>query len=137
MRSHHVLFLIVGLTLVAANASAVLSAQGAPAKVFTAAQADEGKAEYQTSCAACHGADLGGGEGPQLAGEYFQTSWKSQTTGDLFTYVQGMPPGGPALSDDRYVKIVAFLLKENGAQAGDQALAADTKVSIASLLPAK
>ena len=37
----------------------------------TAQQIDAGRASYQTRCARCHGADLGGGEAPQLAGQQF------------------------------------------------------------------
>ena len=71
------------LTLLAAS---FLTAQ-------TAQQIDAGRASYQTRCARCHGADLGGGEAPQLAGDNFRASWGTRSASELVTYIQaGMPP---------------------------------------------
>jgi mono/diheme cytochrome c family protein len=111
---------------------AVVSGQPAvPAPVFTAAQAEAGRAAYQTTCASCHSGDLGGnGEAPELAGSSFMGSWRTQTTQDLFKYVQGMPPGGPNLTAEEYVPIVAYILQQNGAAAGDQPFTATTSASI-------
>ncbi|MEP7116237.1 MAG: cytochrome c, partial [Acidobacteriota bacterium] len=90
----------------------------AGAAVFTAAQADAGKAHFQTTCSPCHGADLGGADAPALAGVDFAKAWSTQTTSDLFKYVQGMPPGGTPLPDDENLTVVAFILQQNGAVAG-------------------
>jgi len=105
------------------------AAQTAPA-VYTAAQADAGKGHYATACAACHGADLGGADAPALAGPDFAKAWSTQTTADLFKYVQGMPPGGTPLPDGDNLTVVAFILQQNGAQAGDTPLDATTAVKI-------
>jgi mono/diheme cytochrome c family protein len=102
--------------------------------VFTAAQAEAGRTAYQTTCASCHSGDLGGnGEAPELAGSSFMGSWRSQTTQDLFKYVQGMPPGGPHLAADEYVPIVAYILQQNGAAAGDQPFTVTTAASIGAI----
>ncbi|MGE3273681.1 MAG: c-type cytochrome [Vicinamibacterales bacterium] len=119
--------------LVAATA-AHLPAQPAADAVFTAEQAAAGARTYAASCASCHAADLGGRpEAPQLAGSDFMFTWSGQTTLDLFRYVQGMPPGGPRLTEAEYLTIVAFILEQNGATPGATPYAADTAVPIKSV----
>jgi mono/diheme cytochrome c family protein len=121
-----------GAALVAGQAS---SSPGVA--VYTAAQADAGRASYQATCAACHSVDLSGnGDAPELAGRAFMESWRTQTTGDLFKYVQGMPPGGPHLATEEYLPIVAYILQQNGAVAGDQPLTAATAATIGAVATA-
>jgi mono/diheme cytochrome c family protein len=51
---------------------------------YTAAQAADGFATYQTNCASCHLPDLTGrNEAPQLAGGNFMNAWESRTTREL------------------------------------------------------
>src|SRR5580700_3728010 len=100
---------------------------------FTAAQADAGRTAYQANCAGCHGADLGGrNDASQLAGGLFMGSWGNRTTADLVGFMEGaMPPGNPGrLGEETYLNIAAFILTQNGARAGNQALTAATKVDI-------
>jgi cytochrome c oxidase cbb3-type subunit 3 len=70
----------------------------------------EGKAEFATSCAACHMADASGGIGPNLkvALKYGETPDK------LFESISagrpnGMPPFGQQLGKDKIAKLVAFI----------------------------
>lgn len=106
-----------------------------PAAVFTAAQAAQGQTVYQTHCASCHAADLGGRtEAPALTGPDFLKTWGAQTTAQLLEFVQAtMPPDGGEISPDDYLAVVALVLQRNGATAGDQALTAATAVEIASI----
>src|SRR5579863_655718 len=100
---------------------------------FTAAQANAGRTAYQTSCAACHGADLQGqNDAVQLAGLQFMGDWGTRTAGDLVAFIQAaMPPGqGGTLSPETYVNIAAFLLQQNGAAPGNTALAQASSVPI-------
>ncbi len=130
-------FSLVVLAAVAAllgTLVAPVSAQAPPA-VFTAAQADAGKAHYATTCAACHGADLGGADAPALAGTDFAKAWSTQTTADLFKYVQGMPPGGTPLPDADNLTVVAFILQQNGATPGATPLDATTAVKLGGIAP--
>ncbi|MGE0042858.1 MAG: c-type cytochrome [Vicinamibacterales bacterium] len=115
----------------AALAAAPLAARQDAAPVYTAAQAAAGAEQYQASCAACHAADLGGRpDAPQLAGSDFFFTWNGQTTLDLFRYVQGMPPGGPRLTEAQYLTVVAYILQQNGAVAGQAPLTPETAVPI-------
>ena len=86
----------------------------------------------------CHGADLHGGAGPPLAGQAFLTRWSPRTASELFQFIQvTMPPGiAGLLPADDYLSVAAFILETNGAAAGEQALTAESAVSIGSLAPA-
>ena len=55
---------LVGVIVGLMAAVAALQAQ-------TTQQAEAGRALFQARCASCHATDLGGGEGPQLAGANF------------------------------------------------------------------
>lgn len=104
------------------------------AAVFTAAQAAAGRTMYAERCAACHLDDLGGnGDAPPVAGADFVAGWKQKTTGDLLKYLRGMPPGGPALSDAAYLDVMAYLLDENGAAAGETPLTAATGATVGAI----
>ena len=125
-------------TAVAGVGVVVPAAGQAPASpVFTSAQADAGKAHYANTCAPCHGSDLGGADAPALAGPDFAKAWSTQTTADLFKYVQGMPPGGTPLPDDDNLTVVAYLLQQNGSAAGATPLQATTAVKIGSIATGK
>lgn len=105
--------------------------------VFTAQQAEAGKQHYDTTCAPCHGSDLGGADAPALAGADFARAWGTQTTADLFKYAQGMPPGGAPLPDDDNLTVVAYLLQQNGAPAGATPLQSTTAVKIGGIATGK
>ena len=93
--------------------------------VYTSAQASDGLAAYLTNCASCHLPDLAGrNEAPPLAGGNFLNAWAARSTAELIRHIQStMPPSNAGgLSDDVYTSIVAFLLRANGAPAGDRPL---------------
>lgn len=101
---------------------AVAGAQTAPE--YSAAQAERGKATYATTCAACHGPDLAGGQfGPPLRGINFRQRWAAQPLADLFEQVRTMPPGGArTLNDSVYAELLALILAQNGIAAGERPL---------------
>jgi alcohol dehydrogenase (cytochrome c) len=113
-----------------AGASAAAQAQGGgffngAAPSFTTAQAEHGKALYQSNCQMCHGPDLSGGQfGPAITGAAFKAQWGAQAPGALFSFVStNMPPTGPgSLSNASYSAIDAFLLQANGVAAGSTEL---------------
>ncbi len=116
----------------AANAQSISPAP------FTQDQADAGRDSYITSCASCHGPHLSGGDAPALIGEAFNASWGKHTTAELYTFIQRLMPfcQGGTLADDAYTDIVAFILSQNGAKAGSQALTSTTNVRIGDIIGA-
>ncbi len=125
------------LALGCASALGIASAEAQqPARVgvYTAAQADAGRAVYQANCAACHLPDLkGSNEALPLAGGNFMSAWRNRTTSDLFNKIlTSMPPGKTgSLGETEIVTLVAFILQSNGAPTGNQALSATSAVPIA------
>ncbi len=125
-----------GMILAALAACGVmfLAAQQRPAGPYTQNQAAAGRAVYEINCVSCHAADLSGREGPPLAGANFMAQWGDRTAGELIQYMQStMPPSGGALPADSYLNLAAFILDANSAQAGAQALAAGSSVTIRSV----
>jgi quinoprotein glucose dehydrogenase len=98
--------------------------------VYSAAQAERGRAVFMTSCANCHSADLSGGAGPSLSGSRFMTRWDSEAlTGVFRTIRDTMPRSEPGrLSDSATIDIVAFILQANAFPAGATDLAASADV---------
>ena len=98
---------------------------------YTQAQAQAGRAVYQSDCAGCHGENLAGqNSASALAGGLFLSSWGDRTTADLVSFLEGaMPPSNPgSLGEQAYVNVTAFILDYNGAHAGNQPLTAASKV---------
>ena len=93
--------------------------------VFTAEQAARGKTMFASTCAACHAADLSGGNGSGLKGEVFVNHWMEGSLDALFTRVKSMPPNRANLGGSAYVELVAFLLDANAFPAGAQELTAE------------
>jgi len=101
--------------------------------VFTAAQADRGKAALlQNGCNGCHGAELAGDRGPALKGERFVTDWENGSVNRLFLKIRDtMPPlNAEQVTPAAKLDIVAYLLQVNGFPSGTTALTADDVESI-------
>ncbi len=98
---------------------------------YTAQQASAGHTLFQSSCAACHGATLAGGMGPALAGDAFLAKWGTHTLADLSAFEhKQMPLTAPgSLTNQDYTDITAFILQENGFQAGATKLVAGSEMS--------
>jgi len=94
--------------------------------VYTDAQAARGAAAYESACAGCHRADLGGGSGPPRRDERFTRQFAGKDLKTLFTKTATtMPRGAPgSLGDNVYLDIVAHLLQENGFPSGSRELTA-------------
>ena len=132
--------IVLAATMVVAARMVVPAAGQAPeGGVFTAVQAESGRAIYERECAVCHQSNLQGTfEAPQLAGESFLLFWGNLSPGDLFVRISGsMPPGqAGSLTDEAYLDVVAYLLQANGAPAGGAALTEAASVSIAAAVSA-
>jgi alcohol dehydrogenase (cytochrome c) len=101
----------------------------------TTQQAEAGRALFQTRCASCHATDLGGGEGPQLAGANFIGGWGTRTARELIGTIRTtMPPANPgSLDDAASINLAAFILAANGDTPGDQTLTAASTITIRSV----
>ena len=119
--------------IVAAMASAVTAApkgRSTRSGIYSESQAAEGARVYAVRCAMCHGATLAGTvETPGLTGK-FMANWGGRPLGDLYDYLgRAMPQSAPGtLAPQANARLIAFLIKANGAPAGATPLPADSPV---------
>ena len=93
--------------------------------VYTAEQAERGKAIYAEQCASCHGATLAGGDvAPPLSGSAFLNNWNNTSAGDLFDRISTtMPQSAPgSLSGKQVSDVEAYMFQANGFPAGQTML---------------
>lgn len=121
-------FVVIAFVLAAATAA--VAAQSTDVQrttvwqgVYTEEQASRGQLEYTTHCARCHRDDLAGYNNI-LKGARFMEKNRESSLHMLFDKTKTtMPRGAPAsLSDQAYVDIVAYILKENEFPAGAEEL---------------
>ncbi len=99
------------------------------ALAFAATDSQAQDDAYSRSCAACHGAELRGGEtGPALIGSTFQQHWEALPPIALDTFTRhAMPPTNPnSLSEADYTSALTRIRRANGwpVSAADAAVAA-------------
>ena len=100
---------------------------------FTEQQSRNGREIYQANCASCHLPNLAGAfEAPALVGANFVNVWRSLPVSEMVTLVQEtMPLQSPgSLTSSQYVDTIAFILGENGIQATNQPLLADSTATL-------
>jgi cytochrome c len=94
--------------------------------VYSAAQAQSGKALYASQCSLCHRESLAGGvnESPPLKGARFLSDWDGMPLRALYNRILStMPKADPgSLSEDDTLSLVAYLLQQNGYPAASRAL---------------
>ena len=120
------LSLVLGSTLIASSFFALRAQEPAESRsvwdgVYTQEQAKRGEEIYKKECAACHGAELTGGESaPPLTGGAFQANWNGLTLGDLFDRIRKtMPQSKPnSLTRQQDSDVLAFMLRVNKFPAG-------------------
>src|SRR6267143_3422318 len=111
--------------------------QPAGTGLYTAEQANAGRATYQIKCATCHLPDLkGSNEASPITGMNFFNTWRDRAISDLINRIRNtMPMTEPgSLGDEEAVNIVAYLLQANGVTAGTQALTPATATPIGAVL---
>jgi mono/diheme cytochrome c family protein len=132
-------FLVPVLALVFSIAAAAQETTTTVADgVYTDTQATRGAAVYDTACAGCHRADLGGNTGPALREQRFARQFAGKDLKTLFTRIAAtMPRNAPgSLADNVNLDILAYVLKENGFPAGARELTADALAGI-SVVPGR
>lgn len=129
MRFRPAAIIFPGVTVLAVAAISQIAVHSVSDGVFTAQQADRGKASYATNCAVCHGDQLeGGGEsGPSLSGDDFTLAWGGHTIAELVNRIHDtMPANEPGkLSRDEVTAITAFILASNKFPPGSTELPSD------------
>lgn len=120
----------VVLAITSAAALTLGVAASANAAGFTAEQAVAGEKDYQSNCSQCHGTKLEGPEAPGLFGQDVMGNW--DTAGGLYDFISvAMPPAAPGqLGEEAYLNIVAYVMAQNGASAGTDALTAANMASV-------
>jgi S-disulfanyl-L-cysteine oxidoreductase SoxD len=124
----------LGMLLTVALLQQMLLAQAAPHQVsirngvYTAEEAQRGKAIYQNQCGMCHGDALEGqGQNSPLAGTIFLNNWTGQTVADLFmktiVMMPAMDPG--TLTPKDTAEVIAYILRANKFPAGKTELPSD------------
>ncbi len=122
--------------LLAGTVSLAFSAETAPDDgkiwngVFTAAQADRGKADFEKSCSNCHVSDLSGSvRAPALRGDRFMQNWQNGSVAALFSKMRdSMPANYPeTVPEETKIDILAYLLEQNAFPAGSTELKLDEK----------
>lgn len=96
--------------------------------VYAAAQADRGRAVYETQCFECHNGDLDPqNTASRLVGDRFMDRWREDSLGNLFNFVStSMPRRAPAsLTKNAYLDVVSYVLQLNKFPAGSQELSTD------------
>lgn len=119
---------LAALTLIGTSWTVIAQAGRTVAdRVYTDGQAARGQMTYDQQCRACHGATLGGGPGPPLAGADFLRVWNKVPLADLADKIQNtMPATSPgSLSRAQATDIVAYLLKTSAFPAGSAELRGD------------
>jgi len=118
---------VIGTSVAAQSSAATKSAWTG---VYTDVQADRGEREYGRTCSHCHGLSLegdGAREVPALVQDTFTRHWKGRTVQALFdTLMRSMPADDRGSMTPRMIAdMIAYLLRANGAPAGDQPLSSD------------
>jgi mono/diheme cytochrome c family protein len=125
---------VASIALAATVLAAALQAQDSDTLVsvwdgvYTAAQAERGKATFDVSCSRCHNSDLSGSErGPTLVGDKFLSTWLDGSLEPLFSFIRDMMPQGSAniVSDDSKADILAYILQRNSFPPGKTELTAN------------
>ena len=97
------------------------AADSTSAPAYTSQQADAGAMAYQTFCLSCH--DDGYHTAPK-----FQHKWTGRSMYELFTTLRAtMPDDNPGgLSNDDYLRVIAYILRQNGVAPTADSLAVDS-----------
>lgn len=115
---------VIGTSVAAQSSAATKSAWTG---VYTDAQADRGEREYGRTCAHCHGLSLegdGSREIPALVLDSFMRHWRGRPVQALFdTLMRSMPADDRGSMTPRMTAdMIAYLLRANGAPAGESQL---------------
>ena len=123
-------FVLCAAAVVVAGLSVPAAAQDRTINdgVYTDQQATRGRTAYREQCAACHAADLFGGEmAPGLKGSGFIGGWSGATLWEFADFTNAtMPQDAPGrLTAQELNDVIAYILRENDYPDGEEDLAID------------
>ena len=112
---------------VAPSAAAAAAQKSTNDAVYSKAQADGAKAQFEKICAECHPFSEADKKKPKdvpLGGETFFENWTGRSVGEIATTIAlTMPNDGSAVvSEEEARNLVAFILQKNGFPAGTKPL---------------
>ncbi len=120
--------------------SAAAADEGATQKttndgIYTKAQADGARAQFDKICADCHPFTVAAKKKPKdlpLGDEPFFQSWSGRAVSEMVTLIAlTMPNDGSAtVTDEEAVNLVAYILQQNGYPAGSSPLTKDTASAV-------
>jgi hypothetical protein len=125
--------MLVGTALLCVSPTALGQSESPPIwkGVFSAAQAERGKAVVDAHCIRCHAASR------PLSGDLFMLHWEGHTVARLFRKMkETMPPNqADAVSDQEKLDALAFVLQQNGFPAGEADVADVDALAALHILP--
>jgi mono/diheme cytochrome c family protein len=103
--------------------------------VYTKAQAEGAKAQFEKLCAECHAFTVAAKKKPKdlpLGDEPFFESWTGRPLSEMIsTIALTMPNDGSAVvSDKEATDLVAYILQQNGFPAGSNPLSKETAAAV-------
>ena len=103
--------------------------------VYTKAQADGAKAQFEKLCADCHAFTVAAKKKPKdlpLGDEPFFESWSGRPLSEMISIIAlTMPNDGSAVvTDQEAIDLVAYILQQNGFPAGSKPLSKDTASAV-------
>jgi len=103
--------------------------------IYTKAQADGAKAQYDTLCLECHTFTVAAKKKPEdlpLGDEPFFKTWEGKTIDELVSViVLTMPNDGSAVvNEDEALNLMAYVLQQNGFPAGAAPLTKETASAV-------
>src|SRR6185503_20693456 len=125
-----VMMVVAGAVVGTSVAAQDKTAKSAWTGVYTDAQADRAEREYGRTCSHCHGLSLegdGSREIPALVQDQFMRHWRGRPVQALFdTLMRSMPADDRGSMTPRMTAdMIAYLLRANGAPAGDAQLSSE------------
>ena len=113
----------LGLAVSSSSALAQSAGRSTKDRIYTSAQAAEGRDIYDGRCKSCHTAI-------SHTGPPFRANWDKRPLSDLWDYIlEKMPKDAPGTLDpDEYTKVLAYILRMNGMPAGQDDLSSDKKL---------
>jgi cytochrome c1 len=115
-----------------AAAPAAPAATGAPAGLFSQAQANRGRDSFRSMCTECHTAG-------EFSDNAFKVKWSRRSVGDLYEFIHtAMPDDAPGiLTEAQAIELTSYILEMNGFESGSRQMdpdqAALDAVSLSSL----